>query len=98
MQLKKIKTGALVLFGEDDTFTATGAQQLVDGIDRSKKMVSARQSESGQVSKARYFSNGSHGAGLVSVKDAFSVFFSPLQESDFRVISSDVAIGRAVRK
>lgn len=41
-QLKKIKTGALVLFGEDDTFTATGAQQLLDGIEGSKKMVSVR--------------------------------------------------------
>lgn len=39
-QLKNVKTGALVLFGEDDTFTATGAQQLLDGIEGSRKMVS----------------------------------------------------------
>lgn len=39
-QLKNVKTGALVLFGEDDTFTATGAQQLLDGIKGSTKMVS----------------------------------------------------------
>eukprot|EP00752_Nemacystus_decipiens_P008312 g7430.t1 len=37
-ELKKISTGALVLFGEDDTFTATGAQQLLDGIEGSTKM------------------------------------------------------------
>lgn len=39
-QLKRIKTGALVLFGEDDTFTATGAQQLLDGIEGSRKKAS----------------------------------------------------------
>ncbi|CAM9755564.1 unnamed protein product [Pylaiella littoralis] len=36
-ELKRIKTGALVLFGEDDTFTATGAQQLLNGIEGSRK-------------------------------------------------------------
>ncbi|CAM9338269.1 unnamed protein product [Ectocarpus sp. 12 AP-2014] len=37
-ELKHIKTGALVLFGEDDTFTATGAQQLLDGIEGSRTL------------------------------------------------------------
>ncbi|CAN0428189.1 unnamed protein product, partial [Ectocarpus fasciculatus] len=40
-ELENIKTGALVLFGENDTFTATGAQQLLDGIEGSRKVVSA---------------------------------------------------------
>lgn len=39
-QLKKIKTGALVLFGKDDSFTSTGTQQLLDGIEGSREMVS----------------------------------------------------------
>eukprot|EP00903_Cladosiphon_okamuranus_P013235 g12341.t2 len=37
-ELKNVKAGALILFGEDDTFTATGAQQLLDGIKGSTKM------------------------------------------------------------
>lgn len=37
-ELAKIKTGALVMFGKDDTFTAAGAQQLLDGIKGSKAM------------------------------------------------------------
>ncbi|CAM9739678.1 unnamed protein product [Ectocarpus sp. 6 AP-2014] len=37
-ELENIKTGALVLFGENDTFTATGAQQLIDGIEGSRKV------------------------------------------------------------
>lgn len=40
LQLENIKTGALVLFGENDTFTATGTQQLIDGIEGSRKVVS----------------------------------------------------------
>lgn len=40
-QLAKIKTGALVMFGTDDTFTAAGAQQLLDGIKGSKAIVSS---------------------------------------------------------
>ena len=41
LQLAKIKTGALVMFGNDDTFTAAGAQQLLDGIKGSRAMVSS---------------------------------------------------------
>ncbi|CAM9610803.1 unnamed protein product [Scytosiphon promiscuus] len=37
-ELKKIKTGALVLFGKDDSFTSTGTQQLLDGIEGSREM------------------------------------------------------------
>lgn len=39
-QLENIKTGALIMYGEDDNFTNTGTQQLLDGIKGSKKMVS----------------------------------------------------------
>lgn len=38
-KLKRINTGALVLFGEDDAFTATGTQQLLDGLEGSTKLV-----------------------------------------------------------
>ena len=61
-QLAKIKTGALVMFGTDDTFTAAGAQQLLDGIKGSKAMVSRYTFSRRPV--ARVESQGCRGEGV----------------------------------
>lgn len=61
-QLSKVKTGALVIFGEDDTFTATGTQQLLDGIEGSGKMVSVTSVSSDLSEGVGGFLSGSHAA------------------------------------